>query len=145
MQQLSQAKIEKVLNLAEMKGFFLKRSYAVKLDIAREIMEEVKATGCTGEEFLHYLESLKPAKKATKAKQEVIPTFIGQVKASEADRPVLYGKRFLITSAQNETAVFSPFLDNLKAFAEDQGAKLILLKNILIRKFIKKINTVMRS
>lgn len=128
MQQVSLAKTEKVLNLLEMKGFFLKRSYAVKLDLAREIMEEVKTTGCTGEEFLCYLESLKPAKATSKReKQEAIPTFIGQVKASEADRPVLYGKRFIITSAQNETAVFTPFLDNLKAFADDQDAKLIVL------------------
>ena len=79
MQQLSLAKTEKVLNLLEIKGFFLKRSYAVRLDLAREIMEEVKATGCTGEEFLKYLESLKPVKKAQKVKQEVIPTFAGQV------------------------------------------------------------------
>ena len=128
MQQLSLAKTEKVLNLLEMKGFFLKRSYAVKLDLAREIMEEVKATGCTGEEFMQYLESLKPAKATNKReKQEVVPAFIGQVKASEADRPILSGKRFIITSAQNETAVFTPFLDNLKAFAEDQGAQLIVL------------------
>lgn len=127
MQQLSLAKTEKVLNLLEMKGFFLKRSYAVKLDLAREIMEEVKATGCTGEDFLQFLESLKPVKKAQKVKQEVIPTFIGQVNASEVDRLVLAGKRFIITSAQNETAVFTPFLDNLKAFAEDQDAQLIVL------------------
>lgn len=126
MLKLSENKAEKVLNLLEMKGFFLKRSYAVKLDLAREIMEEVKATGCTGEDFLKYLESMKPA-KAPKVRQEVIPTFAGQVKASEADRPVLYGKRFIITSAQNETEVFTPFLDNLKAFAKDQDAKLIVL------------------
>ena len=124
MQQLSQAKTEKVAQLVEMKGFFLKRSYAVKLDLAREIMETAKVTHCTGEEFLQYLESLKPT--ATK-KEKAVPTFIGQVKASEADRPVLSGKRFIITSAQNETAVFSPFFNNLKAFAEDQDAQLIVL------------------
>lgn len=124
MQQLSQAKTEKVLNLVEMKGFFLKRSYSVKLDLAREIMEAAKVSHCTGEEFLQYLESLKPT---AMKKEKVVPTFIGQVKASEADRPVLYGKRFIITSAQNETAVFMPFLDNLKAFAEDQCAQLIVL------------------
>lgn len=126
MQQLT-PETKKVLNLLEMKGFFLKRSYAVKLDLAREIMEEVNATGCTGEEFLCYLESLKPVKKAPKARQKIDPTFAGQVKASEADRPVLYGKRFIITSAQNETAVFTPFLNNLKAFAKDQDAQLIVL------------------
>ena len=127
MQQLSLAKTEKVLNLLEMKGFFLKRSYAVKLDLAKEIREEM-GIPCTGEDFLQFLESLKPVKKAHKAKAaDVIPTFVGQVKASEADRPVLAGKRFIITSAQNETAVFTPFLDNLKAFAEDQDAQLIVL------------------
>lgn len=125
MQQLSQAKIERVLNLAEMKGYFLKRSYSVKLDIAKEIKEEVGITA-TGEEFLSYLENLRPTKKAT-GKSEVLPTFIGQVKASEADRPILSGQKFIITSAQNETAVFTPFFNNLKAFAEYLDVQLIVL------------------
>lgn len=128
MQQLSQSKIERVLSLVEMKGFFLKRSYSVKLDLAKEIKEELDISA-TGEEFLNYLETLKPVKQPTakREKTEVTPTFVGQVKASEADRPIIYGKRFIITSAQNETAVFSPFVQNLKAFAEYLGAQLIVL------------------
>ena len=122
--QLSQAKHERVLNLVEMKGFFLKRSYGVKLDLAREIMEETKVTGFTGEGFLNYLETLRPTKTS---KKEVIPTFMGQVKASEADRPILSGQRFIITSAQNETAVFNPFFNNLKAYADHLQAQLIVL------------------
>lgn len=122
---LSQATIERVLNLVEMKGYFLKRSYPVKLDLAREIMEEVNVKGFTGYEFLDYLETLRPAKATSKV--EVLPTFIGQVKASEADRPVLSGKKFIITSAQNETAVFSPFFNNLKAYADYLQAQLIVL------------------
>ena len=77
MQHLSQTKIEQVLNLVEMRGFFLKRSYPVKLDLAKEIKEEL-GIHATGEDFLNYLESLKPVKP--KAKREVIPTFAGQVK-----------------------------------------------------------------
>ena len=129
MQHLSPSKIERVLNLVEMKGHFLKRSYNVKLDIAKEIKEELNIQA-TGEEFMAYLESLRPTKATSKAgKAEVIPTFAGQVKASEADRPIIYGKRFIITSAQNETAVFSPFVNNLKSFAEYLGAQLIVLPN----------------
>ena len=122
---LSQTKVERVLNLVEMKGYFLKRSYGVKLDIAREIMEDVKVKNFTGEEFLDYLETLRPVK--AHSKKEVLPTFIGQVKASEADRPILSGQKFIITSAQNETAVFSPFFNNLKAYADHLQAKLIVL------------------
>ena len=108
MQPLSQAKIEQVLSLAEIRGFFLKRSYAVKLDLAKEIRDELNIHA-TGEDFLQYLESLKPVKPTAKReKTEMIPTFAGQVKASEADRPIIYGKRFIVTSAQNETAVFAP-------------------------------------
>lgn len=129
MQQLSQAKIEQVLSLAEMKGFFLKRSYSVKLDLAKEIRDELNIHA-TGEEFLQYLESLKPVKPTAKReKTEMIPTFAGQVKASEADRPIIYGKRFIVTSAQNETAVFAPFVDNLKSFSDYLGAQLIVLPN----------------
>lgn len=124
--QLSQTKIEKTLHLVEMKGFFLKRSYGVKLDLAREIMEETKTSGFTGEEFMDYLETLRPA-KSSKEKPEIIPTFTGQVKASEADRPILSGQKFIITSAQNETAVFNPFFNNLKAYADHLDARLIVL------------------
>lgn len=125
---LPQSKVERVLNLVEMKGYFLKRSYPVKLDIAREIKEEIKVKDFTGEEFIDYLESLRPTKATSKAgKVEVLPAFTGQVKASEADRPILPGQKFIITSAQNETAVFTPFFNNLKAYADALGARLIVL------------------
>lgn len=126
MMSLPQSKVERVLNLVEMKGYFLKRSYLVKLDIAREIMEEANAKGFTGEEFLQYLETLRPAKTTSK-KVEVLPAFTGQVKASEADRPIMPGQKFIITSAQNETAVFIPFFNNLKAYADALAARLIVL------------------
>lgn len=116
----------KAIELAIKTGFYLKRSYAVKLDLAKEIREEL-GIDCTGEAMLEHLTASKPAiKKATS--KPVKPSFVGSAQAKERNREILQGNKFLITYAQNETAVNLPFFSNLRAYADHIGAQILVVK-----------------
>ena len=131
MLQLNEVQTKAVLNLANEKSFFLKRKYDVKLDIAKEIRDSVGLRGSvTGKELVEWLEANKqaPSKPAKAAKQQTQPTFAGSAFASEQDRPIISGDRFLVTYAQNNTPVHSSFLDNLKAYAEHLDAQILVVK-----------------
>ena len=55
--QLAETKAMKVAEQAAKTGFYLKRLYEVKLDIARQIKESLNLS-CTGEEMLEHPVSL---------------------------------------------------------------------------------------
>ena len=111
--QLTETKAMKVAEQAVKAGFYLKRSYEVKLDIARQIKESLNLA-CTGEEMLEHLTATKPVIK--KPVKDLAPSFIGSAQAKERNREVMQGNKFLITYAQNETAVNLPFFNNLKSY-----------------------------
>ena len=126
--QLAETKAMKVAEQAVKAGFYLKRSYEVKLDIARQIKESLNLA-CTGEEMLEHLTATKPViKKAAKPVKDLKPSFIGSAQAKERNREVMQGNKFLITYAQNETAVNLPFFNNLKSYADHIGARLLVVK-----------------
>lgn len=130
MLKLSENKAIELANLAIKTGFYFKRSYAVKLDLAKQMREDL-GISCTGEEMLEHLTATKPAiKKATSKKpaKEMQPTFTGSALAKERNREILQGNKFLITYAQNETAVNLPFFNNLKAYANMIGAQILVVK-----------------
>lgn len=70
-----------------------------------------------------------PAKKKPKAKQTVDeskPVAAGEMNHTEKFRPVIAGKRFIISSIQNNTHVHSKFLDALKFYAGEIDAELLI-------------------
>lgn len=128
MLKLSENKAMNVAEQAIKTGFYFKRNYAVKLDLAKQIREDL-GISCTGEEMLEHLTATKPViKKATKPAKEVQPTFTGTALAKERDRAILSGGKFIITYAQNETAVNLPFFNNLRAYADHIGAQILVVK-----------------
>ncbi len=127
MLKLSETQAQKIADLAIKTGFYLKRSYDVKLDIARSMKEQLSLS-CTGEDMLDHLTMTKPIKKATKPVKDLKPSFVGSAQAKERNREILQGNKFLITYAQNETAVNIPFFNNLKAYADHIGAQILVVK-----------------
>lgn len=128
MLKLSENKATELANLAIKTGFYLKRSYDVKLDIARSIKEQLSLS-CTGEDMLEHLTATKPIKKAAKPpKVAPAPTFTGSALAKERQLQVTAGDKFIITYAQNETAVNRPVFESLKRYAENLNAHLIVMK-----------------
>lgn len=128
MLKLSENKAIELADLAIKTGFYLKRSYAVKLDLAKQMREEL-CINCTGEEMLEHLTASKPViKKAPKPAKDLKPSFVGSALSKERDRAILSGGKFIITYAQNETAVNLPFFNNLKAYSDHIGAQLLVVK-----------------
>ncbi len=127
--QLSENKAMKVAEQAIKTGFYLKRSYEVKLDIARQMREDL-GINCTGEEMLEHLTATKPTKERATSKpaKDLKPSFVGSAQAKERNREILQGNKFLITYAQNEAAVSLPFFNNLKAYADHIGAQILVVK-----------------
>ena len=106
--QLTETKAIELANLAIKSGFYLKRSYAVKLDLARQIKESLNLS-CTGEEMLEHLTATKPViKKATKPAKEMQPTFAGSALSKERDRAILSGNKFIITRAEETKTALRP-------------------------------------
>lgn len=71
----------------------------------------------------------QPAKKKPKAKQTVDeskPVAAGEMNHTEKFRPVIAGKRFIISSIQNNTHVHGKFLDALKFYAGEIDAELLI-------------------
>jgi hypothetical protein len=69
----------------------------------------------------------KSEKVAKEAKPDNRPLTAGILSHAETTREVISGDRFIITSCQNNTETHSLFFDNLKAYAEFLGAKLLIL------------------
>lgn len=70
-----------------------------------------------------------PSKKKPKAKQTVDeskPVAAGEMNHTEKFRPVIAGKRFIISSIQNNTHVHGKFLDALKFYAGEIDAELLI-------------------
>lgn len=127
MLKLSENKATELANMAIKTGFHLKRSFAVKLDLAKRIREDL-GISCTGEEMLEHLTATKERSTSKKQAVEMQPTFTGTALAKERNREILQGDKFLITYAQNGTAVNLPFFNNLKAYADHIGARLLVVK-----------------
>lgn len=64
--------------------------------------------------------------KTRKADNPDLPVYGGSLKPAQANWQVLAGKAFILTSAQNNTAVHQPFLDALKVYAEYLDAELLI-------------------
>lgn len=90
-------------------------AYALNVDAIQSILNEATPPK-------------KPkAEKQTKEKAvDTRPVSAGAVTHAEETRPILVGKRFLITSAQNNTDVHKPFLENLEAYAYHIGAQILV-------------------
>lgn len=119
--------MQKAIELALQKNFFLKRSYNVKIDVAREIRDMINSD-LSGEAMLNLLEANKPAKAKPTAKAMPEPSFVGSAIASERNRQITEGTKFLVTYAQNETAVHKEFFQSLQRYADLIGAQLVVLK-----------------
>ena len=68
----------------------------------------------------------KPAKKKTATVDESKPVAAGEMNHTEKSRPVIAGKRFIISSIQNNTHVHGKFLDALKFYADEIEAELLI-------------------
>lgn len=75
----------------------------------------------------------KPKRKTKKVKKEKFqkaakkkPVAAGKIVAPDALRKKIIGKRFVFTSAQNNTYVHEGFLTALESFCKDQSAELIV-------------------
>lgn len=113
-------------------GYYLKRSFQVKIAICETILKGLGLTDTVEPKSLfEYLEEKRPVKeekiKAEKAQAEPkAPVFNGSLQQRDETIEVLPFGRYLVTSAQNNT-VLHPCIAGLKAMAEEYDARLIVM------------------
>lgn len=129
----AQAKKDLMLKLASDLNYFGKRMRATKLACADDIGKEVFENTHYSSEICDWLDENKPAKKqAERAKREVVedtrPVAAGALNNAVENWKVIPGKRFILTSIQNNTFPHANFLKSLEKAAEYLGATLLVSK-----------------
>ena len=89
-----------------------------------------------GSSVRYYIKQLRPdlweseLKKSDEKSEQVSdkPIALGSIEAPDEHRASLYGKRFVVTVAQNNTHVHAGFLNALRAYCKDQDAKLLVTR-----------------
>lgn len=122
---------QKAAIIARLAGlnYWGKRLDSVKLAVCELVADEFKILPS---EVSHIAKTATPpkkekvAKEAKEAKPDNRPLKGGILSHEEKSREVIAGDKFIVTSCQNNTEVHHEFFDNLKAYAEYLGAKLIV-------------------
>ncbi|QBQ81102.1 hypothetical protein HdH2rev_00188 [Escherichia phage vB_EcoS_HdH2] len=124
-----------ILNLAADFNFYGKRLRATKLEVCDDISKAVYDTPKHSTAICDWLEANKPAKpkaaKTVKAiKNDDRPEAAGVISSTVESWEVKQGKRFIITSIQNNTFPHKNFLASLEQYAQFIGADLLVSKYI---------------
>ena len=124
-----------ILKMAADFNFYGKRLRATKLEVCDDISKAVYDTTKHSTAICDWLEANKPAKpkaaKVAKAiKNDERPEAAGIVSSTVEQWEVKQGKRFIITSIQNNTFPHKNFLASLEQFAKYIGADLLVSKYI---------------
>ncbi len=113
-------------------NYWGKRLASVKYGVAEALHETFKDYALSVDAIKAILDEATPPKKAKAEKEakekpvDTRPVSAGAISHAEETRPVIIGKRFLITSAQNNTDVHVPFLRNLESYAAHLEAQIIV-------------------
>lgn len=121
----------KSLDLANDLNFFGKRTRDARLQVAEQVIAELSLK-IEPADLVKWLKDNKPAnEKPASEKASSKPaadTMIeGSAIANRSGLPVIAGFKFLITSAQNNTAINVPALAQLESIANQVSAQLVIL------------------
>lgn len=130
---IAQAKKDLIIKLAADLNFYGKRMRGTKLACADIICKEVFDNIHHSSEICDWLEANKPVKPAKPKRERVErednrPVAAGALNNSVENWRVLEGKRFILTSAQNNTFPHKNFLSSLEHAANDLDATLLVSK-----------------
>lgn len=136
--KLSSENITKIVALAADLNYYGKRLRTAKAAVAEQISKELFDTGSRSADVMEYLDNnipAKPEKVAREAKQRNVkedsrPVASGALNSAVDNWKVLPGKRFILTSIQNNTFPHANFLASLKSAANDLDAKILVSKFI---------------
>lgn len=123
----------KIMAMAADVNYYGKRLGTKKNEIAENIAFEIYGTRSKSAVIREYLDANVPVKAAPpkQPKEKAVcnlPVESGRISSTVNDWPVLAGKRFIITSAQNNTPAHTNFLESLKRYADYSDAKLLISK-----------------
>lgn len=113
-------------------NYWGKKLASSKLVVCETLHETFKTYALSVEAIQNILNEATPPKKpkadkvAKEKPEDTRPVSAGAITHAEETRMGITAKRFLVTSAQNNTVVHVPFLRNLEAYAEYMDAKLIV-------------------
>ncbi|QIO00938.1 A1 protein [Salmonella phage smaug] len=132
---ISAEKQSQITKLAADFNFYGKRLRATKLEVCDDISKAVYDTPKHSTAICDWLEANKPAKpkaaKAVKAiKNDDRPEAAGIVSSTVEQWEVKSGRRFILTSIQNNTFPHKNFLKALEQYASYYGAELLVSKFI---------------
>ena len=131
MSRISAENIAKIIALAADLNYFGKRLAAVKNEVCENISRQVFDTPARSAEVKQVIEANKPVKPVREkservAKEDNRPMAAGALNSSVESWRVIEGRRFILTSAQNNTFPHANFLASLKQAAEYMGATLLV-------------------
>ncbi len=133
MSRISAENIALIVKRAAGLNYFGKRLDDKKNEVAEKISLEVFNTASRSAEVKQVIEENKPVKadkpKAEKvAKEDTRPVAAGAMNSAVDNWKVKTGKRFILTSIQNNTFPHANFLASLEKAAEYLGAELLVSK-----------------
>ena len=123
-----------IIKAATDNNFYGKRLRSVKLELCEQISRDLYGTGQHAANICDWLEENRPVKevapKQPKASRPLVdlPVEAGTLEDSTSRWPVLAGKCFILTSAQNNTTPHVNFLESLKKYAEFRNGTLLISK-----------------
>ncbi len=113
-------------------NYFGKKLASSKLAVAEQVAEIFKDYAINAESVSNILKNAekpraeKAAREAKEKAPDNRPITSGSLSHTEETRPVVAGKKFLVTSAQNNTPVHAEFLANLQLYAKHVNAEIIV-------------------
>ncbi|APT41051.1 putative A1 protein [Klebsiella phage vB_Kpn_IME260] len=123
-----------ILTAANNLNFWGKRLRAKKLEICDELSKEHYGTAKHSSEICDWLDNNKPVKPAAEKRAQRVavedsrPVAAGQLNSSVESWKVIPGRRFLLTSIQNNTFPHANFWKTLQEAAKYLGATLLVSK-----------------
>ncbi|ATS93987.1 putative A1 protein [Pectobacterium phage DU_PP_V] len=125
--------IPAIVTAANDLNFYGKRLRSSRLAVCETISKKLFEDCSKSVDIHNYLEANKPPKaervKASKAeKVDNRPLAAGNLTSAIESWPVISGKRFILTSVQNNTFPHEAFFQSLVNYAEFLGAKLLVSK-----------------
>lgn len=133
MSRISAENIAKIIEMANGLNYFGKRLDSAKNFVAEEVSKAIFDTPAKSAEVKAVIEANKPVKAAKEkavriAKEDTRPVAAGELNSAVDSWEVLEGKRFILTSIQNNTFPHKNFLASLEKAAEYLGAQLLVSK-----------------
>lgn len=134
MSKIAKETIETIIAKATDLNYRGKRLGTAKAAVAEQISRDVFGTGSRSADVREVLDDAanwpqKPEKVKAEKKRRIdenLPEIGGQMQQDALSWPVIEGDRFIITSAQNNTAVHPRFIKALENYALKIGAKLLV-------------------